>query len=74
MSYWIMNFFVTETPNKLENLGFGNIYQFNNVFTVRKKHVYHAIQGRFPFIFGSSKFEYILCITMFICWVHLIFM
>jgi hypothetical protein len=44
MGYWIMNFFVTETPNKLENLGFGNIYQFNNVFTVRKKHVYHAIQ------------------------------
>jgi hypothetical protein len=39
-----------------------------------EKHVYHAIQVRFPFIFGSSKIEYIPCIIMFICWVHLIFM
>jgi len=38
-----------------------------------EKHVYHAIQVRFPFIFGSSKIKYIPCI-MFICWVHLIFM
>jgi len=39
-----------------------------------EKHVYHAIQVRFPFIFGSSKIEYIPRIIMFICWVHLIFM
>ncbi len=39
-----------------------------------EKHVYHAIQVRFPFIFGSSKIEYWPCIIMFICWIHPIFM
>jgi hypothetical protein len=30
-----------------------------------EKHVYNAIQIIFPFIFGSSKIEYIPCIIMF---------